>query len=112
MAFIGMEWIVVIVAIVLFLFGAKKIPEIARSLGKARGEITKGQRMVEMEMRRAEQEVQYDPVPETRPVNASASSKPEKGSPIQQAATELGIETAGRSEQELKDLIRMRVTGE
>jgi hypothetical protein len=32
--------------------------------------------------------------------------------PIAQAAEDLGIPTDGRSEQELKDLIRERVTGE
>lgn len=112
MAFIGMEWIVVIVAIVLFLFGAKKIPEFARSLGKARGEFTKGQRMVELEMQRAEQDARLDPAPETRPDDSGPTTGTVESSPIRQAATELGIETAGRSDQELKDLIRMRVTGE
>ncbi len=112
MAFVGMEWIVVIIAIVLFLFGAKKIPEFARSLGKARGEFTKGQHMVEMEMLKAEQEARIDPVTETRPDDVGTTSQTEKDTPIRQAATELGIETAGRSDQELKELIRIRVTGE
>ncbi len=112
MAFIGMEWIVVIVAIVLFLFGAKKIPEFARSMGKARGEFTKGQRMVEMEMQRAEQEARFDPAPGTRPDEAGPTTEAVGDSPIRQAATELGIETAGRSDQELKELIRRRVTGD
>ena len=36
-------WQVVIVVLVVFvLFGAKKIPELARSLGKAKGEFKKG----------------------------------------------------------------------
>ena len=38
----GPEWIVVAVVAVVVLFGAKKIPEMARSLGRAQGEFKKG----------------------------------------------------------------------
>src|SRR6476661_749857 len=39
MAFInGAEWIIIILIIVILFFGAKKIPELARSLGKASSE--------------------------------------------------------------------------
>ena len=39
----GWQEIVLILAVLLFLFGAKKIPEIARSLGKSLNEFKKGQ---------------------------------------------------------------------
>jgi sec-independent protein translocase protein TatA len=38
---IGPEWLVVI-GIVVLLFGAKKLPELARSMGKASSEFKKG----------------------------------------------------------------------
>ena len=39
MAFLnGAEWIIIILIIVILFFGAKKIPELARSLGKASSE--------------------------------------------------------------------------
>ena len=38
----GLWQIVIVVLIVAVLFGAKKIPELARSLGKAKGEFKKG----------------------------------------------------------------------
>jgi sec-independent protein translocase protein TatA len=38
----GPEWIVVGIIAVAVLFGAKKIPEIARSVGRAQGEFKKG----------------------------------------------------------------------
>ena len=38
----GFWQILIIVAIIAILFGAKKIPELARSLGKAKGEFKKG----------------------------------------------------------------------
>ena len=38
----GYEWILVILVIVIVIFGAKKIPEITRSFGKAKAEFEKG----------------------------------------------------------------------
>lgn len=38
----GAEWIVVIVVALVFIFGAKKIPELAKTFGRARGEFEKG----------------------------------------------------------------------
>ena len=38
----GQEWIFIIVIAVVFIFGAKKIPELARTFGKAKGEFEKG----------------------------------------------------------------------
>lgn len=40
---IGWQEIVLILAVLLLLFGARKIPEIARSLGKSLSEFKKGQ---------------------------------------------------------------------
>jgi sec-independent protein translocase protein TatA len=36
------EWVIVAVVAVVVLFGAKKLPEMARSLGRAQGEFKKG----------------------------------------------------------------------
>lgn len=38
----GQEWIIIIVVAAIFIFGAKKIPELAKTFGKARGEYEKG----------------------------------------------------------------------
>ncbi len=38
----GIWQIVICVAVIAVLFGAKKIPELARSIGKAKGEFKKG----------------------------------------------------------------------
>ena len=38
----GLWQVVIVVLIIAVLFGAKKIPELARSLGKAKGEFKKG----------------------------------------------------------------------
>ena len=62
----GLWQILIVVAIIAILFGAKKIPELARSIGKAKGEFKKG--LVEGEQEEAaaekEQEKKEDPAKE------------------------------------------------
>ena len=38
----GYEWVWILVIVGVLLFGAKKIPQLARTLGKSRGEFEKG----------------------------------------------------------------------
>ena len=38
----GMEWVWIIVIVGVLIFGAKKIPELAKTLGKAKGDYEKG----------------------------------------------------------------------
>ena len=38
----GAEWVWIIVIVGILIFGAKKIPELARTLGKAKGDYEKG----------------------------------------------------------------------
>ena len=48
----GME-LIIIVAIAVLLFGANKLPELARSSGQAMGEFKKGREEIETEIREA-----------------------------------------------------------
>ena len=54
---LGGPEIAVIFVVVLLLFGAKKIPELARGLGKSMGEFKKARDEFEEEIKRAEQSV-------------------------------------------------------
>jgi len=47
----GQEWIFVIIVIAVLIFGAKKIPELAKTFGKAKGEYEKGKIEGERELR-------------------------------------------------------------
>ncbi|HSD04353.1 MAG TPA: twin-arginine translocase TatA/TatE family subunit [Nitrosopumilaceae archaeon] len=47
----GTEWIWIIVAIGVLIFGAKKIPELARTFGKAKGEYEKGKIEADKELK-------------------------------------------------------------
>jgi sec-independent protein translocase protein TatA len=92
---LGMNEILIMgLAVILLLFGAKKIPEFAKSLGRAKGEFERGKLEVEKEIRESklkEQELNLE-------------------NPIIKAAKNLGIDTTGKSEEELKKEIILKVT--
>ena len=90
---IGAPEILLILAVVLLLFGAKKIPEFARNLGKASAEFKRGKMMVEREIKEAELEDEQEP----------------EDDKITKAAKDLGIETKGKSKIELKKEIAKKM---
>lgn len=47
----GQEWIFIIVIAAILIFGAKKIPELAKTMGKARVEYEKGKIEAEKELK-------------------------------------------------------------
>lgn len=90
------EWLPILVVIVVLLFGAKKLPELARSVGRARGEFTRGQREIERELRAEDV------------TSRAAPSLPEE-SPTVKAARALGIDVTGKTEEQLKREIEQRL---
>ena len=54
---LGTQEMIVIFLIVLLLFGAKKLPELARGVGKSMGEFKKAREDFEKEISRSEDEV-------------------------------------------------------
>lgn len=83
----GMEWIIVIVVIVILIFGASKIPQLARAIGRSTGEFKKGRLEAERE--------------------AAALTTPEEEARIKlvKAARELGIATDGKSNDQIREEI-------
>ena len=79
LAFLGWPEIVAILAVVLLLFGAKKLPELARGLGKGINEFKKASRDVQDEIERSVEE----PPPTPRPSNPSQSTASQSQSPSQ-----------------------------
>ena len=47
----GQEWIIVIIIAVVLIFGAKKIPQLAKTFGKAKGEFEKGKIEADKELK-------------------------------------------------------------
>lgn len=90
----GTEWIIIAVIIVFVLFGSKKLPELAKSIGRATGEFEKGKLEVAKEIRA----IQAAPSQPT----ISTKSDQEK---LLKAARELGIATEGKTETQLREEI-------
>ena len=93
MAF-GPQEIILIFIIVIILFGATKIPELARSLGKATGEFKKGKQEIEQELSEIGKSTK-----EGKP-QENASSR------IRKMAHDLGISTEGKRDEQLFDEIQ------
>ncbi|MEM0089231.1 MAG: twin-arginine translocase TatA/TatE family subunit [Archaeoglobaceae archaeon] len=89
--FIGTQELIWIAIIVLILFGAGKIPEVARSLGRSVAEFRKAQREAELELRELERDLK--------------ASKDEKRAKLEKIARDLGINPEGKSDEELLEEI-------
>jgi len=87
---LGQEWLILIVVVVVLLFGAKKLPELARSIGRAKGEFERGKIEVEKELKEVE------------------PSKHNKET-LLKVAKELGIDTEGKTEEEIREAITKKV---
>ncbi len=72
---LGTPELVIIAVLILILFGAKKLPTFARSLGKSMGEFKKAKDEFERELHSAQDEVERPTIPQTvekrQPVTSS-----------------------------------------
>ena len=83
----GMEWIILIAIIIALFVGVKKIPELARSFGRASGEFQKAKIEMHNEIQR---------------VKAGSNDEREK---LESIATKLGIEYADKNDDQLRKAI-------
>jgi sec-independent protein translocase protein TatA len=90
----GTEWIFIIAIVAIIIFGAKKIPELARSLGKASSEYEKAKVMAANELEKIK----------GMGVTTSNDSK------LREVATTLGIDHTGKTDSELRDLIQSEIS--
>lgn len=73
LAFLGWPEIVAILAVVLLLFGAKKLPELARGLGSGIKEFKKASREVQDELERS---IEEPPAPPRKPDAPAQPTQP------------------------------------
>ncbi len=91
MAFInGAEWIIIILIIVVLFFGAKKIPELARSLGKASSEFQRAR----IDAKKTLENDKY--------LSPSKSVDREK---LESIAETLGVDYTNKNDQDLRQAI-------
>ncbi|MBN2487399.1 MAG: twin-arginine translocase TatA/TatE family subunit [Methanosarcinaceae archaeon] len=93
---LGPTELILIFALIVLLFGAAKVPELARSLGTSMGEFKKAQRESELSLKEFEKSIKEVPAEE-------------KKSKIRKMAQELGIDIAGKTDDELLDEIQVQL---
>lgn len=89
--FIGTQELILIALVVLILFGASKLPEVARNLGRSVAEFKKAQKEAEIELRELEKDMK--------------ASKEERRVKLEKIARDLGINPEGKSDEELLEEI-------
>lgn len=87
------EWLLIALFILLLLVGSKKLPELAKALGRSMGEFEKGRREIERELREA----------------AKSPTQDLEREKLEKAAQDLGIQTEGKTTQQLKEEIAKAV---
>jgi|SRR5262249_16286972 len=85
------EWVLILV-IVLVLFGAKKLPELARSLGQSMNEFRKAREEFDKELHRAGEDLKGTQTPQTpqntQPVQPSQQASQAQAQPPSQPPTQ------------------------
>lgn len=95
----GLEWLWIILFILVLLVGSKKLPELARAMGRALGEFQKGRIEIEKELREAAAGIADKP--------AGYDAERER---LERAARELKIQTEGKTTEQLKEEIAKTVS--
>lgn len=103
----GIEWIVIAIVAIVLLFGAAKVPQLARSFGQAMGEFKKARREAELNYKKFEESVagSGEEIPKAK---VAAKTKGEDVN-IKEVAAYMGIDTAGKTEEELKEEVQAKL---
>ncbi|MDI9394400.1 MAG: twin-arginine translocase TatA/TatE family subunit [Euryarchaeota archaeon] len=88
---IGPQELIIIFGIAVLLFGASKLPELARSMGSSVGEFKKAQKESEKSLREFEKSLN-DPIPDK--------------TKVQETAEKLGINIKGKTDDQLLEEIQ------
>ena len=118
MPIMGLEWIWIVLVIIIFLVGPKKLPEVAKAVGRAMGEFQKARQQIDTEFKSASQQIDNEVKSATDVVKGatevvkdSTSDVPEVGNRknLFDAAQALGIFPYGKTNDELSQMIKDKV---
>ncbi|MDD2440368.1 MAG: twin-arginine translocase TatA/TatE family subunit [Methanosarcinaceae archaeon] len=90
---LGPTELALILILVMILFGASKLPELARSMGSSVGEFKKAQKESEQSLKEFEKSLKETPETKTK---------------VQETAEKLGIDIRGKSDDQLLEEIQKR----
>jgi sec-independent protein translocase protein TatA len=88
----GSEWLIVIVIVVVLIFGASRIPSLAKSLGRASGEFQKGKVESDLELKKLKE--------------GTSTPQPSEHDKLLKAAWELGIPTEGKTDDQIREEVK------
>jgi sec-independent protein translocase protein TatA len=99
----GGEIIVIVILIAVLLFGASKVPQLARSFGQAMGEFKKARREAELNYKKFEESVTggEEEIPKAKAKGEDVN--------IKEVAAYMGIDTEGKTEEELKEEVQAKL---
>lgn len=95
----GLEWVFIIVIVVVLFFGVKKIPEIARSVGRASSEYQKAKIQAKQELNQMNAKDGID----------KSTIDREK---LESIADTLGIDSTNKNDTELREAIDLAISKE
>jgi sec-independent protein translocase protein TatA len=95
----GFEWIFIILIIVVFIFGVKKIPELAKSFGKASAEYEKARIEAKRELRQIR----------NQDTNVSREKLEVSREKLEAIADTLGIDYTNKNDDELRIAIEVEI---
>ncbi|HZA42729.1 MAG TPA: twin-arginine translocase TatA/TatE family subunit [Nitrososphaeraceae archaeon] len=93
----GLEWVIIIVVVVLLFFGVKKIPEIARSVGRASSEYEKAKIQAKRELN----QINANDVTDESSVDRKK---------LESIADTLGIDSTDKNDEELRKAIDLAIS--
>jgi sec-independent protein translocase protein TatA len=95
---VGFEWLILVLVIIVLFFGVKKIPALARSIGRARTEYEKSK----IEAKRELQSIKSN-------YKSSDGSNTDDRQKLEEIAETLGIEHSNKNNQELRAAIEAEI---
>ncbi len=102
----GWEWLIIgVIAIVIIMWGPAKIPELAKSLGRAKGEFNKASK----EFTDAAKEATNAPSAAATPTTAPAKTIKTKDEMLLDTARSLGIETNGKTKEQITEEVGIKI---
>lgn len=103
----GGELLVIGILIVVLLFGAAKVPQLAKSFGQAMGEFRKAKRESELNLKKFEESI----IGDEEAVQKTAARTEKKGEEvnIKEVAAYMGIDTEGKTEEQLKEEVQAKM---
>jgi sec-independent protein translocase protein TatA len=91
----GTEWIIIVIVIAVLIFGAKKVPELAKSLGRATSEYEKAKYEAKNELQRIR--------------NPGTTDIQENRDKLETVADTLGIKYLDKNDEELRAAIQREI---